>query len=426
MTDSPNGPPLFRPVPRRPFTVNLGEPTPPEDDSCSQSQAPESTLNLETLNSKLLNPRINNVFSESGSCTISRAQSVMNLTSSTLMGIYSPTTYGSDRFYAPGDEPSTPWGTGAETPAGALSTEDPHYELSKQRRNSMRRRSSLHTVPRSPPLSTSASVFYMGLRILVLSGLGVLYGLLAAQVQDTHMAAFHMESMSQATRLNWRYMVFWAVSGVVLGSLLPWVDSVWEGIFGQDATVDEAASEHSMPSDVAEKEPSSTDWALTIRGIGTFIGIAFAIRKLPWDSTLQLSLTLALVNPVLWFLIDRSVPGLLVSSIVGLVGSGTLMGLSPELVPIPTVVHSSSSAATASASSTSYGASFGLQNDSTNSIAGMPTILGGLASHETVATGIWMLNVLFCCCVCFGNIGRWLAVNRSATGKARWGWGERR
>ncbi|KAI0597640.1 insulin-induced protein-domain-containing protein [Biscogniauxia sp. FL1348] len=424
MTDSPNGPPLFRPVPRRPFGPNLRDLTPPDDDNFSPSHAPQSTLNLETLNSKLLDPKGSNAFSESGS--LSRAQSVRNLTSSTLMGIYSPTTYGPDRFYAPGDEPSTPWGTGAETPAGALSAEDPHYELSKERTHPMRRRSSLHPISRPPPLSNSASIFYLTLRALVLSGLGVLYGLLAAQVQDTHRAAFHMETISQATQLDWRYMTFWGMSGIVLGSLLPWIDGVCEGIFGQDVAVEESASEHSMGADAAGKESPSTDWALTIRGIGTFIGIAFAIRKLPWDSTLQLSLTLALVNPALWFLIDRSMTGFLVSSVVGLVGSGTLLGLSPELVPVPTAVHSSSASEAAAASSTSYGASYGLQNGSANGGASVPTILGGLASQETVATGIWMLNVLFCCCVCFGNIGRWLAVNRSAAGKGRWGWGERR
>ncbi|KAI1505544.1 insulin-induced protein-domain-containing protein [Biscogniauxia marginata] len=419
MTDSPDGPPIWRPIPRRPFGLNLKEPTPPDEDSYPPSLGSppyQQTLNLETLNSKLLGPRENNATSESGS--ISRAQSVMNLTSSTLMGIYSPTTYGRDRFYAAGDEPTTPWGTGAETPARGLNADGPDYELQTERTNSMRRRSSLHPTARTPPLSTSASIFYLSLRVLLLSGLGVLYGLLAARVQDTQRAALRMESVSQPTHLDWQYMAFWAVSGVVLGSLLPWVDGVWEGSFGPAVEIEESAAEHTMGADVSGKKSPSTDWALAIRGIGTFVGIAFAIRKLPWDSTLQVSLTLALVNPVLWFLIDRSIPGFLVSSIVGLAGSGVLMGLSPEMVPIPTIVHSSAA----------YG-THGLQNESAsgggNHVDGTP-ILGGLASQETVATGIWLLNVLFCCCVCFGNIGRWLAVNRSATGKGRWGWGERR
>ncbi|KAI7680658.1 hypothetical protein KC353_g22026, partial [Hortaea werneckii] len=46
-----------------------------------------------------------------GSTTPSRTRSILNLTSSTLFGIYQPTGYATDR-----EDPSTPWGTGAETP----------------------------------------------------------------------------------------------------------------------------------------------------------------------------------------------------------------------------------------------------------------------------------------------------------------------
>lgn len=114
MTDSPNGPPLLRPIPVRPFNINLKEPSPPGDESLPHTPQTGSSLNLDWLNFKLLDPR-NRVRSES-SASISRAQSVMNLTSSTLMGIYEPTTYDNDK-YTPGIELNTPWGTGAETPA---------------------------------------------------------------------------------------------------------------------------------------------------------------------------------------------------------------------------------------------------------------------------------------------------------------------
>jgi hypothetical protein len=42
---------------------------------------------------------------------------------------------------------------------------------------------------------------------------------------------------------------------------------------------------------------------------------------------------------------------------------------------------------------------------------GLATTLGlGLVSTESVECGIWILSVLFCSCVCFGNIGRRLAL----------------
>jgi hypothetical protein len=43
------------------------------------------------------------------------------------------------------------------------------------------------------------------------------------------------------------------------------------------------------------------------------------------------------------------------------------------------------------------------------SVMGMD--LGGYISRESIEGGIWILSVLFCSCVCFGNIGRRLALS---------------
>lgn len=121
---------------------------------------------------------------------------------------------------------------------------------------------------------------------------------------------------------------------------------------------------------------------------------------------MQVSLTLAMVNPFLWYLIDRSKPGFLLSAGVGLAGSIVLMGLNPEIMPTPT----------------GYSSAAYLRHNHTGQQAdGGPLMLGGLATQRTIETGIWMLSVLFCSCVCFGNIGRRLAFNRSAAGRGRWG-----
>ncbi len=113
---------------------------------------------------------------------------------------------------------------------------------------------------------------------------------------------------------------------------------------------------------------------------------------------MQVSLTLALANPFLWYLIDRSKPGLVLSAAVGLTSSAILMGLAPEMMPAP-----------------AYHA-FGARRTEADT---PQLLLGGLARQETIEAGIWMLSVLFCSCVCFGNIGRRLALSRSARG--RWG-----
>lgn len=118
---------------------------------------------------------------------------------------------------------------------------------------------------------------------------------------------------------------------------------------------------------------------------------------------MQVSLTLAMANPLLWYLIDRSKPGFLLSAATGLVGSVVLMGVNPEIMPTP-----------AGLSSGSFG------RNSTNHSGGDTLVLGGLATQKTIETSIWVLSVLFCSCVCFGNIGRRLALNKSAVGRGRW------
>jgi hypothetical protein len=37
--------------------------------------------------------------------------------------------------------------------------------------------------------------------------------------------------------------------------------------------------------------------------------------------------------------------------------------------------------------------------------------LGTYVSRESIEGGIWILSVLFCSCVCFGNVGRRLALS---------------
>ncbi|KAI8952342.1 hypothetical protein F4801DRAFT_226166 [Xylaria longipes] len=398
MTDSPNGPPLLRPVPVRPFNINLKEPSPSGDETLPHTPPIGSSLNLDWLNFKLLDR--NKMRSES-SASISRAQSVMNLTSSTLMGIYEPTTYDNDK-YAPGIELNTPWGTGAETPARVLSMDESTNLSQKSRVYPARRRSSAHQTAHVQPLSTTASMFYSGLRALLLSGLGVLYGIGVATVRGSHSTtAFRMEHMVDGSNYSWGYMTFWGVSGLILGILLPWVDGIWERSFEDGSSGDAIET----GGDTSKNLRRHTDWAVAVRVIGIFIGIAYAIRKLPWDSTLQVSLSLALVNPALWFLIDGSMPGFVVSSAVGLAGSALLTSLQPDMVPMPAILSPSSHSGL-------YGTEIIHSNTSTRYAGAQPMLLGGLASEQTLAMGIWTLNVLFCCCVVFGNVGRWLAINK--------------
>src|SRR5271155_3379447 len=93
MTDSSH---ILRPIPRRTFELTPAS----TESSILPSPNPERT------STELLDDR-----DEPGH-TPSKTRSILNLTSSTLLGIYSPTGYGGPR-----EDSSTPWGTGAQTPS---------------------------------------------------------------------------------------------------------------------------------------------------------------------------------------------------------------------------------------------------------------------------------------------------------------------
>lgn len=134
---------------------------------------------------------------------------------------------------------------------------------------------------------------------------------------------------------------------------------------------------------------------------------------------MQASMTLALANPFLWYLLDRSKSGLLLAAVFGFVGSGALMALNLDLMPNPGM-HSSPYHAGYGGSG--MGGAFGgasfPKNDSTAPSDGNGS-LNASAPAVTAETAVWMLSVLFCSCVCFGNIGRRLALQPAATAEGQ-------
>jgi len=343
-----SSPKILRPSPRRPFNYSSAPDQPPSP-LLSPSQPDE---------------------------TPSRTHSILNLTSSTLLGIYSPTSYQTDAEF---DPPLTPWGTGAETPQmQAVQRASAMLGSPPSRRK---------TFSSPPPASSTSVAFSLALRSILLFGTGMGYGWLVRHLHnDRQVAPFQVEGIIKP-RNDWRYLVFWGVAGVALGSLLPWVDT----LFATDEV--DTLVKSSVEEDTVEGENSGilgADWTPVVRSVGAFVGIAYAIRKLPWASTMQASLTLALVNPVLWYLIDRSMPGFILSTAVGTTGAALLLFSNPDAMPSP--------------------AAFSLLNRN-SSVNPTQLLQPALASRDTIEGGIWILSVLFCSCVCFGNIGRRLALS---------------
>ncbi|CAG8648151.1 8553_t:CDS:2, partial [Ambispora leptoticha] len=75
-----------------------------------------------------------------------------------------------------------------------------------------------------------------------------------------------------------------------------------------------------------QKKPQEfqREWSNVMRCLGGFIGVAYAATKLPWNSSSQVSLTLALISVVLWFLFDRTFHGFVMSVLFSSIGTGVM------------------------------------------------------------------------------------------------------
>ncbi|KAJ6172020.1 Insulin-induced protein family [Penicillium chermesinum] len=278
------------------------------------------------------------------SANVSRTGSILNLTSSTLYGIYQPTAFDGSR-----DE-SSPWGTEVNTPAAEF---PPEFSQAAALNSAIhprplavqRTRSRLsHGLVRGvilPQLLSSALLF----------GFGIVYGVITVHLHDNHwITPVKLENVHYYD--SWQYLGFWGISGITLGHILPWLDSWRERESVREEQVKHARSETRMRTRTAP------------------------CRRLPWESTTQASLTLALANPVLWYLIDRT-------------QTGFVLATTPELIP------------------TSTGPSVGaaILNGT-----GLENALGAEVTQESIAVRTWVASVIFCACVCFGNVGRQLVI----------------
>ncbi|THY55801.1 hypothetical protein D6C99_03048 [Aureobasidium pullulans] len=391
---SDQSPPLLRPRPRRPFDLTPMSSTAGNSPDGRDTPDPQSPGD------------------ESG-LPPSRTRSFLNLTTSTLFGIYSPAGYAPDR-----DE--TPWGTGAQTPIDSKgmnmadidgNVDDALMMRSKRRRGSMLEASTRRV--QKPKKKTFKNWFVPMVGKNVVLGLaGIAYGQLIAHLHDRQtLVPVQVEGMPSE---SWAYIAYWCFSGIALGQALPWVDAIW---MSDGSGEHEAEREYRTSGNLRSAQDSQNrsqtwtpGWNEIVRFIGAAVGIVFAIvsrpfsdythlyplliisqRRLPWQSPLQLSLTLALANPAIWYLLDRTGPCFILATTVALSGTGLLLSINPELIPSPHAanLHTFSNVANATA----------------NAIKGQDLVLGTF-TLESVGVATWIASVLFVSAVAFGNIGR--------------------
>jgi len=99
---------------------------------------------------------------------------------------------------------------------------------------------------------------------------------------DQQLAPFQVEGIIKPSN-DWRYLVFWGVAGVALGSLLPWVDTLFSPA-PKEAVEEYGNKGTSSPKKIVgpdeELDSNSVlgaDWTPVVRSVGGFVGIAYAI-----------------------------------------------------------------------------------------------------------------------------------------------------
>ena len=94
-----------------------------------------------------------------------------------------------------------------------------------------------------------------------------------------------VEGMEQ---YSWWYLTAWGVTGILLGNLMPWVDTLWENTVGDHTAGKTAKVEAKGVGSNKADRPASRGGndlgaGLTpiVRGMGVFFGVAFAIVRQP-------------------------------------------------------------------------------------------------------------------------------------------------
>ena len=254
--------PLLRPTPRRAFEMT------PVSGSPISPPTPSPTREIDDA----VKTEASKAVTEEASP--SRTRSILNLTSSTLFGIY-----------APSDDASTPWGNGSQTPTWRPSLDD--------KRPPPIGAFSPASLPKPHPQHHSAlrdTLPSVARRTVLLFLLGVAYGLIIIHLNDGQRLA--PVKVKGFERYSISYLAIWGVAGVMLGTLLPWVDTFWEErirSYGSDLSAREQKGRSKSFNTIADEDErlsspsrsdSDTDWTPVIRSIGAFIGIAFAIVSL--------------------------------------------------------------------------------------------------------------------------------------------------
>lgn len=138
------------------------------------------------------------------------------------------------------------------------------------------------------PPTKAQYTFSILVRIVALFAAGVAYGTVVTRLHESRsIVPVELQLEVVVDRTSWLYLGFWGLAGVVLGSLLPTIDRALAADVDEADTVlfDEKESNQTPAEAVDGQEARVTylgaEWNPLVRGVGAFVGIAFAIVRSP-------------------------------------------------------------------------------------------------------------------------------------------------
>jgi hypothetical protein len=208
------------------------------------------------------------------------------------------------------------------------------------------RESTLSKKPASVPGMSNGlvplSFTTLAVRVAMLFASGVAYGQLSKRLHDNHQVTSNTLDIDHTGIFS----LIWGSQGIVLGFLLPFFD--W--MFPEERK--------------KLRGKGGADWSSIVRAVAAFLGIAYGMRKIAWTSTLQAAFYWGMVNPCLWFILDATRNGFILSSLTAIVGTVCFAIIFPDHLP---------------------------DNE---------------WSEAYLSVTALVASVFFCCSICFGNLGR--------------------
>ncbi|KAI9354869.1 insulin-induced protein family, partial [Zopfochytrium polystomum] len=136
-------------------------------------------------------------------------------------------------------------------------------------------------------------------RALLLFALGFLFAVIIDHLQKEHNITRYPPNIPKLfSSASWMPLCC-GFAGCLVGTLYPYLDTFF----------------------LQRPQRLRREWSSVIRCCGGFIGVNYAASKLPWTSSVQVSLTLALLAVGLWFLFDRTWHGFVISAVFATVGT---------------------------------------------------------------------------------------------------------